>query len=50
MLSGEGEPPESTDSEMDMVAKVHATPGAIGYVSRPEIKENVKVLLVISQD
>jgi ABC-type phosphate transport system substrate-binding protein len=36
LLSGEGKPPESVESEGELLRKVADTPGAIGYVSRPQ--------------
>jgi hypothetical protein len=47
MLSGEGDPPEPIDSEEEMLKKVAATPGAIGFVSQSKVSEDVKVLIVI---
>jgi len=47
MLSGEGDPPEALETEKDVVKKVAATPGAIGFVSESEVTEDVKVLVVI---
>lgn len=47
MLSGEGDPPESIDSEEEMLKKVAATPGAIGFVSQSKVSEDVKVLIII---
>lgn len=47
MLSGEGDPPEALETEKDIVKKVAATPGAIGFVSQSEVTEDVKVLVVI---
>ena len=37
MLAGEGSPPESFASEDEIIKRVAATPGAIGYVSRPTV-------------
>lgn len=47
MLSGEGDPPIATESEEDMINRVSSTPGAIGFVSRTHVNENVKVVAVI---
>lgn len=48
-LSGEWDPPESVEAEDDVVKKVASTPGAIGFVSKSKIYDNVKVLLIIQQ-
>lgn len=50
MLSGEGEPPESVETEEELVAKVAATPGALGFVSRAQVTDRVRVLLAIVPD
>ncbi|NKB71892.1 MAG: hypothetical protein GKR89_32855 [Candidatus Latescibacteria bacterium] len=47
MLSGEGDPPAALETEQDIVDKVAATPGAIGFVGRAEVNEKVKTLLLI---
>lgn len=49
MLSGDGDPPESLDSEDEVLHKVRATPGAIGFLSMTRVDDSVKVLAVISQ-
>lgn len=46
-LSGEGDPPESLETEEEMVKRVGSTPGAVGFVSRDKINNRVKVLAVI---
>ena len=50
MLSGEGDPPESLQSEELLLKKVASTPGAIGFVSRPKVSDDVKILLVIKEE
>jgi len=45
-LSGEGKAPESLADEDAMLAKVAATPGAVGYVSQAKANGDVKVLFV----
>lgn len=50
MLSGEGEPPEALADEGEMLDRVEATPGAIGYVRRDRVTDGVRVLLVIAAD
>lgn len=37
MLAGEGSPPEAIASEEEIIKRVAATPGAIGYVGRPSV-------------
>lgn len=50
LLAGEGDPPKSVESETEMVAKVAATPGAIGFVSRTAVNDTVKTLAIIQPD
>ena len=49
MLSGEGEPPQALESEDEMVKRVAATVGAIGFVSKAKIYGEVKTLLIIEE-
>jgi ABC-type phosphate transport system substrate-binding protein len=46
-LSGQARPPEMIASQEEMVKRVSATPGAIGFVSREKVQGNVKILLVL---
>jgi ABC-type phosphate transport system substrate-binding protein len=46
-LSGEGEPPEAIDSERELLLKVASTPGAIGFVRRDSVNDQVKLLAVL---
>lgn len=46
VYSGMAQAPEEVASEAEMIARVAATPGAIGYVSRVQGSEKVKVLNV----
>lgn len=46
MLLGEGQPPEALDADA-VVAKVAATPGAVGFVDRSEVTAEVKVLATV---
>lgn len=48
LLSGEGDPPEAMNSEEELLAKVMATAGAIGFVSKNKVHDKVKVLLEIN--
>ncbi len=47
MLMGEGEPPAATKSEEEMLKKVAATPGALGFVSQNQNNKQVKTLILI---
>lgn len=47
MLSGEGDPPETIQSEDEMVKKVASTRGALGFVSADKVNNDVKILLTI---
>lgn len=47
MLMGEGDPPQALLSEEDVLKKVAATPGAIGFVSKARVHDGVKVVLTI---
>ena len=49
MLSGEGDPPEALKSEEEMLQKIAATPGAIGFLSHTKVDNNVKTLMVIKK-
>ena len=49
VLSGEGDPPESLETEDEVLAKVAATPGAIGFVSKDTVNDKVKLLLLIAE-
>ena len=46
-LSGEGEPPEAIKSEEELLLRVANTPGAIGFVRRENVTEEVKLLTVL---
>ncbi len=50
LLSGEGEPPEAMDSEEEVLGKVAATAGAIGFVSKVQARKDVKVILQINAE
>ncbi len=50
MLSGEGEPPQALESEEEMVKKVAETAGAIGFVSKAKLNDEVKTLFIIEND
>ena len=44
IFTGVGTPPSMVNSEMDMIAFVASTKGAIGYVSSSASNENVRVI------
>jgi len=46
VFSGQGQYPEQVGSAQEMLARVAATPGAIGYVKASEVTQNVRVLKV----
>jgi ABC-type phosphate transport system substrate-binding protein len=46
-LSGQARPPEMITSQEELVKRVGATPGAIGFVNRDKVQGNVKILLVL---
>lgn len=48
MLSGEHDPPEIVKSEEEMLKKVTATPGAVGYISAAKVADDVKILMLIA--
>lgn len=46
VFSGLGQYPEQVSSAQEMLAKVAATPGAIGYINASEVNQNVRILRV----
>ena len=50
LLSGEGDPPEAMNSEEELSKKVAATAGAIGFVSKANVRKDVKILLEITEE
>jgi ABC-type phosphate transport system substrate-binding protein len=50
LLSGEGEPPQTLNSEEELLKKVAATAGAIGFVSKSNLRKDVKLLLEIPDE
>jgi ABC-type phosphate transport system substrate-binding protein len=46
-FSGKGLPPTALASEQEIIEKVAATPGSIGYVSAENVGKNVKVIATI---
>ena len=49
LLTGEGNPPDKAETQQDMVKKVMATPGSIGYVDKELADKGVKLLLLIDK-
>ena len=47
LLSGEGDPPEALDTEEEIVERVAATPGAVGFVRVSLASDRVTTLNVI---
>ena len=47
LLAGESKPPESMSTEDELLRKVAATPGAVGFVTRSKVTDEVKTLIVI---
>ncbi|MCK5618309.1 MAG: substrate-binding domain-containing protein, partial [Candidatus Krumholzibacteria bacterium] len=47
MLTGEGTPPESLESQAEILERVKNTPGAIGYVNRDLVTGGVITLRII---
>ena len=50
MLSGEGDPPESLNSQEEVLTTVTKTPGAIGFVAQDKTSDKVKTLLIIHEN
>jgi ABC-type phosphate transport system substrate-binding protein len=50
MLSGDGDPPPSLESEEEMLKKVEKTKGAIGFVQYSLVSSKVKVLAIIEEE
>lgn len=46
-LSGEGQPPSQLNSDAEMIQKVAATPGALGFVSPDAVTDAVKVVATL---
>ena len=50
-LSGEGDPPESFETEGELLERVASTPGAIGFVQKSNVNDDmVKILVEIEID
>ncbi|MBK7955203.1 MAG: hypothetical protein KBE22_04750 [Candidatus Accumulibacter sp.] len=46
VFSGQGQYPEQVGSTQEMLSRVAATPGAVGYVKASEVTPNVRVLKI----
>ncbi len=46
-LSGEGDPPESFETEEALLERVTSTPGAIGFMLKSKVNGDVKILAEI---
>jgi ABC-type phosphate transport system substrate-binding protein len=49
LLMGEGDPPAALESEEEVLKKVAATRGALGFVSRAKVTGEVKIIVVIEK-
>jgi ABC-type phosphate transport system substrate-binding protein len=49
LLMGEGDPPEALPSEEEVLKKVAATPGAIGFVSKARVTSDVRVIVIVEK-
>lgn len=47
LLSGEGTPPESIDDEDELLKRVAATPGALGYVSMDKARQSDDIVILL---
>ncbi len=50
MLSGEADPPQALKTEEELLQKIAATPGAIGFLSQSKQSSDVKTLLMIAKE
>jgi ABC-type phosphate transport system substrate-binding protein len=49
-LTGNGDPPPALDSDKEMLKKVEATKGAIGFVNYDSVNTKIKVLSIIEMN
>lgn len=49
VLMGESDPPQALESEEEVVKKVAATRGALGFVGKSKVTGEVKVIVVIEK-
>lgn len=47
VFSGLGQYPQQVESVEDMLEKIQSTPGSIGYITKNEVKENVRILQIV---
>jgi ABC-type phosphate transport system substrate-binding protein len=49
LLMGEGDPPEALASEEEVLKKVAATPGAIGFVGKTKATPEVRMIVIVEK-
>lgn len=49
LLMGEGDPPEALASEEEVLKKVAATPGAIGFIGKAKATSEVKMIVIVEK-
>lgn len=49
LLMGEGDPPEALPSEEEVLKKVAARPGAIGFVGKARATPEVKIIVIVEK-
>jgi len=49
-LTGEAMPPDGLDTEEEVIEKVASTPGAIGFVSKEKVNDDVKVIASTAEE
>ncbi|MGH7456930.1 MAG: hypothetical protein ACRENG_36605, partial [bacterium] len=49
LLMGEGDPPEALPSEEEVLKKVAATPGAIGFVGKAKATPEVRMIAIVEK-
>lgn len=46
VFSGLGQYPQQVESVQEMLDKIQSTPGSIGYITKDEVNENVRILQI----
>ena len=49
LLMGEGDPPTALESEEELLKKVAATRGAIGFADKNKVTSEVKVIIIVEK-
>lgn len=49
LLMGEGDPPAALPSEEEVLKKVAATPGAIGFVGKAKVTPEVRMIVIVEK-